>query len=304
MALSSWATVAFNEKGECCSAVLESFSKKYIAAIRKNYIALYREGKEQPIRIQFGSINIDDIHIFSERREKDDWALLFFIETSENTWKKYSWKYRLWKFFWGRFWLYFRKLKVLEKFNDRINKKYGGYINPEKRFMAGVACYGYDDPYDRYLTKLGLTDEQVRDMNGGESGSCYTSGRWKEQDGKKVYFNTLGITVFTEESGPKEFEVEVTKEELAEVEAHWVGVTKEVFDSFTSWLKEVLEDQCYPGREKILEKVKDSTAMQYNQGDAYFANALGRKIPGYAIGKAETPVLETLLKGVVDENRD
>lgn len=119
-----------------------------------------------------------------------------------------------------------------------------------RNVMAGVGCYGFMTSLD-YAIKMGL------DLNlDWHLCSEYAHGVSKRYLGR--FYNETENNVEVEK-------IEVPTELILENE--WLGVTKDTYEAFIAWLNAVKDESNMAI--DWLEKVKNSTAIQFNQGNAY-----------------------------------
>jgi hypothetical protein len=81
-------------------------------------------------------------------------------------------------------------------------------------------------------------------------------------------------------------------------EPEFVGVQQESIEFLKKLLLDEIEGMDEDNKKETPHyRMADalSNGLRYNQGDAYFANALGKDVPSTKPGEAETPILEKLL---------
>lgn len=164
------------------------------------------------------------------------------------------------------------------KWCDKKNED-GSYPH-EIRRMAGIGCYGYDDPIPRMCASVGIKQEEYDDIMQGS--------RW---DGKK----STELLFCTKDSKTQEFEV------AKDLGSKFVGVTPETYKEFITFLDEIGKERGEYDKEfhAWLEKVKKSEPLRANQGDMYFANhmpEIAENGVGTPVGKADEPVLTKISK--------
>jgi hypothetical protein len=76
--------------------------------------------------------------------------------------------------------------------------------------------------------------------------------------------------------------------------AYWAGVKPSTTRAFLKWLTAQVD---YSDEGKAwLKRIAKSKGLRFNQGDRYFARALGKSIPATKPGTAAKPLLLQLIK--------
>jgi len=89
----------------------------------------------------------------------------------------------------------------------------------------------------------------------------------------------------------------------------FVGVRQETADLFIEWLEKAVEDvypfegECKAWFKIVKDEFNKSGGTRFNQGDAYFASALGHDIPATEVGKQKETVLEKIINGMKSEDK-
>lgn len=146
-----------------------------------------------------------------------------------------------------------------------------------KQIFAGIGCYGFDDHSREYLESKGYKYP--------EDGFIFST--WRRNEGEEEGREYLGWY----ENG-KELLVEIDNG----VELHpFTGVNEKTLEEFQKFLRKELDldDEAISGaNEKWFKSVEWNNLLRYNQGDAYFANAVNSEtIPGTEVGKQDDPII-------------
>jgi hypothetical protein len=150
------------------------------------------------------------------------------------------------------------------------------------RFFAGLACNGYEDEIKKVLIEMGIWEKEKSKRNYSKWGISAHFDSDKTLRVISKFGRKLEEWVYWEDdiNGPYEY--------------NYVGVTKELRDEFFSWVKKQrkdLYDHEQVKFDKWYDKCIQSEALSYNQGDAFFAGHLGGDIPVSKVGETpETPV--------------
>lgn len=159
-------------------------------------------------------------------------------------------------------------------------KSYDSPFSPDV-YGGGIGCAGFDDEARLVLKSLGREGE-------------YKPGDWCSSTtilgGKKIH---EVVNMATNET------IEHKGYDLDEL---WIGVTPETLSEFMSWLEEIVDEYGKDAEEWLVE-VKASKPLRFNQGDAYFARAVGQKIPITEPGKANGTLLNSMIKKQTKSNK-
>lgn len=142
--------------------------------------------------------------------------------------------------------------------------------------MAGIGCYGFLDTAAIYADKMGLDSK----LN------------WMEST---IYGNpTINITRFTDTGDIENHEV--PSEMGISFEDSWVGVDHETYRSFL----EFLEGQSEPD---YFKRIRAQTPVRFNQGDRYFADAVGKEVPKTPIEQSTSPMIGDMFLSLIRPER-
>lgn len=223
MALSNWATMAFDSEGKPCDGTIKGFGSAS-AEIYKNWLYIYSEKMwaegdsfTQPCiaQIDEGRLCIGKLEIEASRGPQD--AIFVSITSTDYT------------------------------------------ADPcETIRMAGIGCCGYSDPLDGLIKHFGVNKDEYEDI------SYFTEYRGDNPA-------QLVLACFKlDDDTVIEYKITEAEAESLGLTSTWVGVTEETFNEFFAWLE--LLDCTYDDQlAKWIQTIKDSKHLQFNQGDAYFA---------------------------------
>lgn len=170
------------------------------------------------------------------------------------------------------------KMEIVTKWDNHQNSifvfcQYSHYTKKRttRKKMVGIGCCGYLDTTSIYVEKMGLDPD--KDWMGGSS----------HHDGISEEI----LTCFIDE-GKGGIEEHVVPGEFI-IEDTWIGVDFETYQSFLKWLEELVED--YIMDKKYLKLIKKQEPIRANQGDLFFANALGLPPEGTHIEEPSAPMI-------------
>ena len=179
--------------------------------------------------------------------------------------------------------------------------KHYDYGNNIYKHWAGVACNGYEHNFkvsklQRWLKKAVLEVEDA---------SWYYTTRCNFDMIDGYIINPFGLS--TDDN--KEFNGFIFKATSGEdVYIHignrdmykWRGVDQKVFNKFWAWVK-TQADEYDTHLLEWISSVKVNSLRRVNQGDQFFADAMGIENGATLIGGADDPVLMKAIKGMKDE---
>lgn len=150
----------------------------------------------------------------------------------------------------------------------------------EPRWMAGIGCSGYSDPTEA-IARAAKVD----------------LGKWEEirygsRHGPNGNFHMLYCF-----SGDRMQEFQVPWND--DLEAQWIGVLPETRDAFFAWLEDKVRDGGDGGPNRAwLAKCRENGGLRFNQGDMFFANAVGVEAAEIAtrVGEAADPILMQMIQ--------
>ena len=167
------------------------------------------------------------------------------------------------------------------------------YKTEERRVLAGVGCYGFDDPTPRIAEALGvnLDDYDYDDVVHG-----YTS--W----GDKGYFE-FHLTKEVDGDFKVVKELRLPGKGNEHLDSRFVGVTPETREEFFKWLEGMpaYRNKYEPWFKEWVEKCRADGGTRFNQGDAFFTTNIGVDLQATSPGDAKTP---TLLRALDDEEEE
>ena len=157
----------------------------------------------------------------------------------------------------------------------------------EYRYLAGIGCSGYMTTLEwirkyrpDWAAQLPPAD-QMREVRETHSGGGGDPDRihldWDDAEGKPQRVSFEGSTTD------------------ADVESMWVGVREETYQAFLQWLDQLNQDGEIRDDEYVA-RVKAATPLQFNQGNAFFADNGVGELVGEPIGAAAEPLLTQMLK--------
>ena len=166
---------------------------------------------------------------------------------------------------------------------------------------AGVACSGYESVFKssllkRWIKKAGLDVQDASDY-------CTSVCSFDMVDGHLI--NPFGLSTddkkdfhgfILKDTSGEDVYIHIGKREMYK----WRGVDKEIFDAFWAWLK-TQADEYDTELLSWIDSVKVNSLQRVNQGDQFFADALGIENGATLIGGADEPVLMKAIKGMNDE---
>jgi hypothetical protein len=156
-----------------------------------------------------------------------------------------------------------------------------------QKFFAGIAGYGYDEAVPKILKAAGK-----RCIPRGYKAWSVSYGH----DPKKV--DTIGIDLISTDKIDKDEKgrpvervrmnwVSVPRSE--EIDYQFVGILPATLLSFRKFLEATVEDF---GASEWFRSIRWNDLTRVNQGDVFFANALGTKASQTKPGQAKRPVIE------------
>lgn len=177
---------------------------------------------------------------------------------------------------------------------------YRDWDNKKEECMAGIGCYGFMDTLE-WLEKnkpeiYEKMPECFKDVNeehymiseySAKDEWGFSAYPWSEKEG-------------AEDREAQDFKVDCPRPSLNDL---WLGVTPTTEEAFFNWLKEV--------NPEYAEKIDRNGGLRFNQGNAFFANALGEFTPATKVGEKDNLIMNDILdkmepsrKGDEDGTRD
>ena len=153
---------------------------------------------------------------------------------------------------------------------------YGKKRTTRKR-MVGIGCCGFLDTTRIYVEKMGLDPD--KDWMGGSS----------HHDGISEEI----VSCFIDEGKGGIEEHVVPAEFVIPYEECWIGVDAETYQNFLKWLKGLVKD--YTLDEKYFKLIEKQEPIRANQGDLFFANALGLPPEGTHIEESNVPIIAGMI---------
>lgn len=165
------------------------------------------------------------------------------------------------------------------KYQEQSKEKGAPYIPPIVTGMVGIGCYGFLNEVDLVLAKLGRTVQP---------GDCWISSSTNSGPDH----TWVSAIENLREDGKRE-RIEHEKYDLDEL---WVGVEP----AEVQFLKDKLINDEEYGADipDEFKKIDFSKAARFNQGDQFFANAMGQETPATEPGKAEGTIFGKVLKNI------
>jgi hypothetical protein len=156
---------------------------------------------------------------------------------------------------------------------------YGKKRTNTKR-MVGIGCVGFINTTRVYVEKMGL--DPTKDWTGGSS----------HHDGISEEI----VSCFIDE-GRRGIEEHVVPEKfIIPYEDSWIGVDAKTYQNFLKWLEGLVKD--YILDKEYFELIKKQEPIRANQGDLYFANALGLPKEGTPVEKSDAPMIVGIIKAM------
>jgi hypothetical protein len=273
MALSDWATVAFNEKGNPTRGILKGFNKTQVE-IYKDWVYVSNPdmwvesvgySKNTIAQITDGHVNIGGVDIVAHREPEQD-AVFVYAKTL--------------------------------KYNTNPD------IKPEIKIMAGIGCSGYSN------TVIPLAKHFKVNLDEWESHCTGCSNYYENEKGEHVTDEKgakyISLVLFNKKDS-KEFFVRLTPRNEKKFEAKWIGVTPKLYRKFLKWLGEQVKEEYDKRFQQWYRDIKNKKlddVLNYNQGDAFFADNGVMDNIGAKIGKPVPPLMETLIERMKVENKE
>ena len=142
--------------------------------------------------------------------------------------------------------------------------------------MAGIGCYGFDDPVIKIANKLNIN---LDDYDDAFCSSLYSPG--KE--------NFVVLHLAQNDKLVKEIKIP----ETLDVKSDWVGVTEATYKEFMEWLCTSTDHNVKYNQDffEWITVCRKNDPLRFCQGDAFFAKELNLEINATKIGQAESPIL-------------
>lgn len=263
MALSNWDTMAFDEDGKATNGVMEGFAEGTSCEIYKNWLYVRDRkmwcedrGYVEPTiaQINSGNVSLSDFAIDAIRGPQ---SAIF--------------------------------VKVI---SIRYKKQIDGekYKPPDVRRLAGIGCYGYEDPHERVMDEESLNPEEWT-FDG--HGSCTDS-----EGNAHLFFTFYKKT--QEGEKPSKYK-EIKRPAGGEYETDLVGVKESTLKEFIKWLKGDEDYQWEDDYKEWVDKIEKAKALRFNQGDMFFANNVGAPLSVTPPGKQEEPMMHSIVNAMSKE---
>jgi hypothetical protein len=261
MAISDYAILAFNDKGNACNGIFKHPKSNAYLELYKTWLYvhdhdMWREScgftGDTIGQVNEGDLNLCGFDIKSIRNAEDN-CIFVFVQLA-----------------------YLDKDKATKKDPD------GKYT---KKYFCGVATYGYKNSCKEFLASIGR-EAEYNDPDCSWHEEVMSCRYYVKMD---KHFKEIDRVLYWDES--KDGEYDYTKD--------WVGVTPETRDALFAFVEKQIGEFNKDGQ-IWFEKVKKASALHFNQGDAFFANHFGEKTPAVKVGeKPPKPVISEMIKKLV-----
>lgn len=157
--------------------------------------------------------------------------------------------------------------------------------------MAGIGCDGYDIKIPELIKHFKV--DKSKYPNGFSKGwSNFIAGGVDSKDIFKDGYIELNCF---KKRGMDCFRIPATKANKKRFESVYIGIKSSTYKEFIKWLAEQVIVSEYVELQdwyKKVKKIKWQDAINYNQGDAFFADKnIIQKDIGSHVGKATTPAI-------------
>lgn len=168
------------------------------------------------------------------------------------------------------------------EYTGRGKKKYDSH---QDYYLAGIGCYGFKSEQDWLKVKHPKIYDSIDPKYWDEEKFMMTTTS-SFGGGKKETWGYEWYPTGEDKSERKSLIMKVKKPDLNEM---WAGVTPSTSVAFFAWLEKVAPKEYFV-------KIDQDNVLRFNQGDAFFANALDSPLGATAPGKSKGTIMGQMLK--------